>query len=49
MRSTILGLALAGAAIAKNVLTVGSVGLLTPSDLQVSPFSSFGPADDGRA
>ncbi|MDX1548672.1 MAG: S8 family serine peptidase, partial [Rhodothermales bacterium] len=35
---------ISGAALAKNVLTVGSVG---PADA-VSAFSSFGPVDDGR-
>ena len=39
--------------IAKNVLTVGAVndivnGYENPSDVSMSSFSSFGPADDGR-
>lgn len=42
---------IAGPALAKNVLTVGAVGDLpsTPGTApDVSPFSSFGPTDDGR-
>jgi hypothetical protein len=38
--------------IAKNVLTVGAVSKVanynTPSDVIMSPFSSWGPTDDGR-
>lgn len=39
--------------IAKNVLTVGAVndignGYENPSDVSISSFSSYGPADDGR-
>jgi PKD repeat protein len=39
--------------VAKNVLTVGAVadivgGYTTPSDVVMSSFSSWGPADDGR-
>ncbi len=38
---------------AKNILTVGAVsgipnGPFTPSTIQISSFSSFGPTDDGR-
>ncbi|RMH53240.1 MAG: T9SS C-terminal target domain-containing protein [Bacteroidetes bacterium] len=39
---------IAGAAVAKNVLTVGSVGGDPTGGFRVSPFSSFGPTDDGR-
>lgn len=39
---------ISGAALAKNVLTVGSVGLHDDHTFSVSSFSSFGPADDGR-
>ena len=39
---------IAGAALAKNVLTVGSIRLNTDRTARVSSFSSFGPADDGR-
>ncbi len=38
---------IAGSGVAKNVLTVGSVGS-SRSDLRTSSFSSFGPTDDGR-
>ena len=39
--------------VAKNILTVGAVnpipgGYLQPSDVQIAPFSSWGPSDDGR-
>jgi hypothetical protein len=38
---------------AKNILTVGAIngipnGPFTPSNIQISSFSSFGPTDDGR-
>lgn len=44
---------IAHAGIAKNVLTVGAVNDITtgytgPSSVVMSPFSSWGPADDGR-
>lgn len=39
---------ISGAAVAKNVLTVGSIGMDGDGTLRVSPFSSFGPTDDGR-
>ena len=39
---------IAGAGVAKNVLTVGAVELVTPFEVGVSAFSSFGPTDDGR-
>ncbi len=41
---------IAGAAVAKNVLTIGSVGdRIAPSTpIRISNFSSFGPTDDGR-
>ncbi|MFQ5570822.1 MAG: S8 family serine peptidase [Rhodothermales bacterium] len=39
---------ISGPAVAKNVLTVGSIRMLTPITFQMSPFSSFGPTDDGR-
>lgn len=43
----------AGRAISKNSLTVGAVsditnGYTSPSDVHISSFSSWGPADDGR-
>jgi hypothetical protein len=39
--------------VAKNILTIGAVspipgGYLQPSDVQIAPFSSWGPSDDGR-
>ncbi len=37
-----------GAALAKNVLTVGSIRINNAGAPRVSSFSSFGPADDGR-
>ncbi|MBN1352305.1 S8 family serine peptidase [candidate division KSB1 bacterium] len=42
-----------GSAIAKNILTVGAVddipgGYSSPANVQMSSFSSWGPADDGR-
>lgn len=39
---------IAGAAVAKNVLTVGSIRLNDASEPVVSDYSSFGPTDDGR-
>lgn len=39
---------IAGAAVAKNVLTVGSIGPDQNGSYRISPFSSFGPTDDGR-
>ncbi len=39
---------IAGQAIAKNVLTVGSVGAQRVGLAQLSDFSSIGPTDDGR-
>ncbi|MBN2089603.1 S8 family serine peptidase [candidate division KSB1 bacterium] len=44
---------LAHASVAKNVLTVGAVYDLTqpysnPADVEMSPFSDWGPTDDGR-
>ncbi|MEM1127982.1 MAG: S8 family serine peptidase [Bacteroidota bacterium] len=40
---------LAGAATAKNVLTVGAMRLTPPFERVIpAPFSSFGPTDDGR-
>lgn len=39
---------ISGAAVAKNVLTVGSVGPEANGTLRASSFSSFGPLDDGR-
>jgi len=41
------------AGVAKNVLTVGAVddapwGVQTPDDVVMTPFSSWGPVDDGR-
>ncbi len=39
---------IAGAAVAKNVLTVGSIGTDQNGNYRISPFSSFGPVDDGR-
>ncbi len=43
---------LGGAAVAKNVLTVGAIRDLpddwSPSDIEPHPASSFGPTDDGR-
>ena len=41
------------AGVAKNVLTVGAVedapwGITGPGDVVMTPFSSFGPTDDGR-
>lgn len=39
---------IAGAALAKNVLTVGSIGAEQIGGYRVSAFSSFGPTDDGR-
>ncbi len=44
---------LSDAAVAKNVLTVGAVHDLTqpyssPADVEMSPFSDWGPTDDGR-
>jgi hypothetical protein len=38
--------------VAKNILTVGAIGELlnytTPSDIEISKYSSWGPVDDGR-
>jgi hypothetical protein len=43
---------LTGAAVAKNILTVGAVHDInqvnSPADIKMSPFSSWGPTDDGR-
>jgi len=40
---------IAGAGVAKNVLTVGSIDVLTSDEVKdISSYSSFGPADDGR-
>jgi len=39
---------IAGAAVAKNVLTVGAIRLDGLGVPQISSFTSFGPADDGR-
>ncbi len=39
---------ISGMSNAKNILTVGSVGLSGPSFYRGSSFSSFGPTDDGR-
>ncbi len=37
-----------GSALAKNVLTVGSIGVDGSANPRISSFSSFGPSDDGR-
>jgi hypothetical protein len=44
---------LAGSALAKNILTVGAVSDIIssysgPEDVQMTPYSSWGPPDDGR-